>query len=535
MTTGFSSSSPSEVVRAAAGTGKTHALAAARELWEAHDVRVFGTALSARAALELENLAGIDSATIASVLRDIDQGHDLAEGSVLIVDEAGMVGSRTIDRLARHAAESDAKLVLVGDDRQLPEIDAGGAFRGLAEHLGAIELHEVRRQHADWDREALAELRDGDVRAWADAYRDHGRIVARPTAHELRAALVDDWWEAARTGDQDAVMIAHRRRDVAELNVLAHARMQRDGRLGEDELVARERSFLVGDRVIARRNDRRAGVVNGTRGEVVGIDLEQRTLTVRTARDAELRLEGSYLDEGWLEHGYALTAHAAQGATVDRSFVLGSDELYREWGYAALSRHRDQARFYVVSPGSVERPLPGLEAESDDLHEDVVTTLSASRTKDMALDVLVRGGAARTVGALDEVARAEQRIARMQAERDALSRLRRSRRAAIEREIDAQCAAIERWSAQAADTVPVEPVRPREPHSEAPDFAERHRTRTAMLDPSSRLTDWLGDRPAGFAAREEWLREVAVLVARDAPLEPATPAAFSMDDLGPEL
>ncbi|MCW2983051.1 MAG: Conjugal transfer protein traA [Conexibacter sp.] len=159
---------------------------------------------------------------------------------------------------------------------------------------------------------------------------------------------------------------------------------------------------------------------------------------MRTARDAEVRLGGSYLDEGWLEHGYALTAHAAHCATVDRSFVLGSDELYCEWGYAALSRHRDQARFYVVSPRSVERALPGLETGPDDLDEDVVATLSTSRTKDMALDVLARGGVAGTVDALDEVALAEQRIARMQAERDGLSRLRRSRRAAIEQDIAQQ-------------------------------------------------------------------------------------------------
>jgi Ti-type conjugative transfer relaxase TraA len=524
-----------EVVRAAAGTGKTHALAAARDRWEADDVRVFGTALSARAALELENLAGIDSATIASVLRDFDQGQGLASGSVLIVDEAGMVGSRTIDRLARHAAEADAKLVLVGDDRQLPEIDAGGAFRGLAERLGAIELHQVRRQHADWDREALAELRDGDVRAWADAYRDHGRIVARPTARELRAALVDDWWEAARTGDQDAVMIAHRRRDVAELNALAHARMQRDGRLGDDELVTGERSFAVGDRVIARRNDRRAGVVNGTRGEVVGVDQERRTLTLRTARDAELRLEGSYLDEGWLEHGYALTAHAAQGATVDRSFVLGSDELYREWGYAALSRHREQARFYVVSPGSVERALPGLEAEPDDLHEDVVATVSARRSKDMALDVLTRRGVARTVTALDEIALAEQRIARMEAERGDLSRLRRSRRAAIEHDIDQQRAAIERWSARADEIARTATVPPPDPDVAMTAPVERDTARTALLDPSSRVSEMLGDRPTGFAARETWMRDAAMFVARDVPFEHAPSIAPSMDDLGLEL
>jgi hypothetical protein len=66
------------------------------------------------------------------------------------------------------------------------------------------------------------------------AYRDHGRIVARPTTRELRAALVDDWWEAARTGEHDAAMIAHRRSDVAELNAMAHARMRRDSLLGEE-------------------------------------------------------------------------------------------------------------------------------------------------------------------------------------------------------------------------------------------------------------------------------------------------------------
>jgi ATP-dependent exoDNAse (exonuclease V) alpha subunit len=94
----------------------------------------------------METLAGIDSTTIARILVDIEQGNGLVPGSVLIVDEAGVVGSRTIDKPARHAAETESKLVLVGDDRQLPEIDAGGAFRRLARELGAIELHQVHRQ-----------------------------------------------------------------------------------------------------------------------------------------------------------------------------------------------------------------------------------------------------------------------------------------------------------------------------------------------------------------------------------------------------
>jgi hypothetical protein len=170
------------------------------------------------------------------------------------------------------------------------------------------------------------------VRAWTDAYRDHGRIVSRPRADELRETLVDDWWEAAPDSTGDAVMIAYRRVDVAELNALARARMHRDGRLGEDELVVEHHAYAVGDRVVARRNDRRAGVVNGTRGQVVDIDLDQRTVSIKTRDGKAHTLDSAYLDDV-ARPRLALTAHAAQGATVDRAFVLGSDELYREWGY----------------------------------------------------------------------------------------------------------------------------------------------------------------------------------------------------------
>jgi conjugative relaxase-like TrwC/TraI family protein len=135
-----------EVVRSPAGAGKTRALAAARDIWEAEGIRVYGCAIAARAAAELEQTAGIDSSTVASLLIDLDRGYGLAPGSVLVVDEAGMAGTRTIARLAEHAQAAEAKLLLVGDDHQLPEIDAGGAFRALGDDVGAVELHKVQRQ-----------------------------------------------------------------------------------------------------------------------------------------------------------------------------------------------------------------------------------------------------------------------------------------------------------------------------------------------------------------------------------------------------
>jgi hypothetical protein len=212
--------------------------------------------------------------------------------------------------------------------------------------------------------------------------------------------------------------------------------------------------------------------------------------------------------------------------------VLGSDELYRDWHYAALRRHRDEARFYVLSPGSVERALPRLWAERDGLQDDVVATLPTSRSKDMALDVLAGGAAARTAAAPDEAALAEQRIARIQAERDGVSRLRRSRRAATEHDIDQQRATIERWSAQADETVHTVPPRPPEPAVAMTDPIDRHAARTALLDPNSRVADMLGNRPASFAAREAWMREAALLITSDTPLDHVSSVAPSMDDLG---
>jgi ATP-dependent exoDNAse (exonuclease V) alpha subunit len=171
-------------------------------------------------------------------------------------------------------------------------------------------------------------------------------------------------------------MIAQRRRDKADLNRRARARLREAGRIGDDELFR----FAVGDRVIARRNDRRLGVVNGDRGRVAAIHGGGLRITVDNGR--ELALPETYVRAGHLEHGYAITAHLAQGATVDRAFVLGSDELYREWGYTALSRHRMAARFYVsAAPAFLNRdPVPVRGAEA------MARMLDESRAERLALD-----------------------------------------------------------------------------------------------------------------------------------------------------
>ena len=465
-----------EVVRAAAGTGKTFALDGARAAWEAEGVRVYGCALSARAAAELHDQTGIDATTIAQLRIDLDRGHGLPANGVLVVDEAGMVGSRQLAELAEHAAAYRTKLVLVGDDRQLPELEAGGAFAGLADRLDALELHEVRRQRNEWDREALSALRAGDVTSWVEAYRDRGRIVARPTARQVRHDLVRDWWRAARAGGvEGALMLAHRRADVRDLNERARALMHADGRLGDEELEAADRRFASGDRVVTTHNDRRLRVANGWRGTVREIHAQEHAVRVALDNGRSVVLDAGYLDNGHLDHGYAATAHKAQGATVDSVFVLGSEDLYREWGYTALTRHRDAARFYVVCPVPAEPPLPGLEPEPDPLDDRLTRTLGESRAKTFAIDLAAdaalprdeelretverhellrdeveesRHAAAR---ARDELLEVEGRLHDLHEERSSLGWWQRGRRAELGQHIHGHERALEHWRERSDD------------------------------------------------------------------------------------
>jgi ATP-dependent exoDNAse (exonuclease V) alpha subunit len=411
-----------EVVRAPAGTGKTFVLDAAREAWQASGVPVLGCALSARAAGEPRDQAAINTTTIARLTYALDNGVRLAEGSVLVVDEAGMVGTRDLARLLEATEHAQGKLVLVGDDRQLPEIQAGALFSALADRLGALELTEVRRQHEAWDRDALAALRDGDVERFARAYFDHGRIVAAPTADAARAALVDDWWTATERGDQ-ALMIAHRRADVADLNRRAREHMRAAGRLGSDELVLREQAFAVGDRVATTRNDRALGVVNGDSGTLT--EVGHGTLTMKLDRGPQVELPDSYARAGRLEHGYASTAHRAQGATVDRAFVLGSDELYREWGYTALSRHRDAARFYLTATPDFLNAAPEPLRYADIPHR-IARMLDQSRAEHLALHGVIRDDLRPLL--LEQIERAAKTVADADAALENLAE-RESRRA----------------------------------------------------------------------------------------------------------
>jgi ATP-dependent exoDNAse (exonuclease V) alpha subunit len=335
------------VIIGRAGTGKTTALAAAREAWEQSGLPVRGCALARRAARELEQKAGLRATSVAGLLH---RPRALPPGTVLLVDEAGMLGTRDLEKLLDLVGDAQGKLVLAGDTSQLPSIRAGGALRALSARLEPIVLRENRRQRLAWEREAVEALRAGDHGA-LERYADEGRLVVGRDDHEVLSKLVADWH--GYDDPDGAVMIAHRRADVAELNARARAVMRATSQLGTDELVAAGATFAAGDRVLVKRNDNRCDVRNGDRGVIDHVDQDAGSLHVRFD-DHTVELDARFLSQPTqtsrppLEHGYAITAYAAQGMTCRHALVLARDDAYREWIYTTMTRASEANRLYVV-------------------------------------------------------------------------------------------------------------------------------------------------------------------------------------------
>jgi conjugative relaxase-like TrwC/TraI family protein len=391
------------VVVGKAGTGKTFALGAARHAWQLDGYRPLATAPTGIATVSLEAEGFEEVATCDRLLVDLDRGREQLDArTVLVVDEAGMLGSRKLTCILDHAQQAQAKVVLVGDDRQLSAIDAGGGFRALRHRLGASELTENRRQHQAWEREALELVRAGLVEEAVAAYRAHDRVVCAESKPAATLALLQDWWqayqEAERDPARDVVVLAGRRSEVDRLNTACQQLLAARGRLGPERLQVEDLQLAVGDRVVCGRNAiAQLGVANGTRGVVTALDPDARTLTFRLdgREPREVTLPGWYLDgrgrgerNRRVDLAYASTGHRAQGLTRGRALVRLTGLEDANWLYVQLSRARHETTLYpVVGPeqqGPAELDLP--DREPGDGYDQLAQALSRASDQRLAID-----------------------------------------------------------------------------------------------------------------------------------------------------
>lgn len=357
-----------------AGTGKSAMLGVAREAWESAGYCVRGAALSGIAAENLESGSGIASRTIASMEHQWAQGRELlTDRDVLVIDEAGMIGTRQMERVISEAQKRGAKVVLVGDPEQLQAIEAGAAFRATAERHGSVEITQIRRQREDWQRDATRQLATGRTAEAIAAYEERGRIHAADTRDQARGELIDHWDGDRRASPGSTrIILTHTNDEVRALNVAARERLRSGGKLGEDVAVRTERgtrAFAAGDRVMFLRNERGLGVKNGTLGMVVSVTQVRMAVMLDDGRAVAFDVK----DYASIDHGYAATVHKAQGVTVDRVHVLATPGLDRHAAYVALSRHRDAVDVHY-----------GRDDFAD--QGKLVRTLSRERGKDMASD-----------------------------------------------------------------------------------------------------------------------------------------------------
>jgi conjugative relaxase-like TrwC/TraI family protein len=386
-----------------AGTGKTFTLGVARHAWQLNGYRPLATAPTGIATVSLEAEGFEEAATCDRLLADLDQGREqLDRGTVLVVDEAGMLGSRKLASLLDHAERAQAKVVLVGDDRQLASIDAGGGFRALRLRLGASELTENRRQLQPWERDALELVRGGLVEEAVAAYRAHDRVVAADSKPAATLALLSDWWqawqEAERDPTQDVIVLAARRAEVDRLNTACQELLDARGRLDPQRLQVEDRTLAVGDRVVCGRNAiAQLGVANGARGTVTALDGDARTLTIRLdgKKPREVTLPGWYPDgrsrgerNRRVDLAYATTGHRSQSLTRWRALVRLTGGEDSNWLYVQLSRARHETTLYpVVGPepqGPADLDLP--HREPGDGYAQLAQALARAGDQTLAID-----------------------------------------------------------------------------------------------------------------------------------------------------
>ena len=317
------------------------------------------------------------SQTAALLLRRIERGEDdaIPAHSVIVVDEASVMPTRALERLAHAAAWRSARLVLVGDRAQLPSIDAGGGFAALADRLGAVELTENRRQQTELQRDVARHLAEGRADEAVALLSESGRLQSFDDARDARMALVTAWARAELDSPGRNLMLAHDRHDVAELNRIAREWREQWGFISDRRITVCGTEWAIGDRMVCRRNDYALGVRNGTQGTVVDLGRHAEHLDLFTDHGETIRIPADYLAHA--RHGYALTGHVSQGESVDRTFVLASPERGgAEWAYVAGSRQRHDLQVFVV------------HHEAENVEEALARAWSRSQAKSLALDLV---------------------------------------------------------------------------------------------------------------------------------------------------
>lgn len=457
-----------KVVSGFAGTGKTDMLSAAKEALEKGGYRVIGTALAGVAARSLQEKTGIESATVK--LRELQLYPDLTHTlkhharqllraalgkrtyqlprltldakTVLVIDEAGMVGTRDFALLAKAVVDQGGSIVAIGDEKQLSSIERGGCFAHLVKTVAGVRLTEIRRQVDEGDRQAVKALSAGQADEALRHYADKGQLCVGRAAADVEEALISDWAANGGCDNPDEHRIfAGTRAEVDRFNKLCQWERVQAGLVDPTERVEHDgHIFMVGDRVRFSTASRPRGIAKGESGTIIACKdgfsgkyvavarrLGSQGVTERTLfalkhhakqliaaalgkrterlppRDDVVLVPLKSLNPltkpyKGLTLDYAMTTHLGQGQTVANSYVLlGGRMSDRELSYVQGSRHKERLYLYcqeqaagrrLAEAARTQRPVPRAnDARQTEIPDYSVLArqMALTRAKELAL------------------------------------------------------------------------------------------------------------------------------------------------------
>ena len=439
-----------------AGVGKTTILKAVSEIYQASGHKVIGASLAALAAQNLEADAGIKATTIHSWLYKWDRyqaasekflsfNSVLAEGvfkqlewykdlkrfesvkltkdTVLIVDEAGMVGTRQWGELLNYVQRAGAKLIAVGDDNQFKAIEAGDFFRELKHQAlqqtqdqnshatNLFSLQEIRRQQHGWMREASFQLAELNISEGLSAYEQHGHMQQTSRAN-LSEDIATVYLSKVKSGfsedQQTGLVLAFTNAQTNAINQAIREQLKQNGMIGKEDLIKLNgQNFAIGDRIVFLKNSKtdlrvidvdgaiqpEKSIKNGTRGTIQVVDnqgnikvqLADNCYTIISAINNSPKVAiGQHQPEPIREynythiaHGYAVTTHKSQGQTVDFTIVAASKHMDAKGLYVAMTRHRDDVQLFYAK-------------EDFPTFKSLTSQLSRFEHKDLVKDYTIR-------------------------------------------------------------------------------------------------------------------------------------------------
>jgi len=360
-----------QVVAGKAGVGKTQMLKVAAELWQASGFKVYGACISGKAARGLETETGIRSETIAKLIYDASQNwktrtrhhgrqlfralrgkktfgmkpaFKLDSRTVLVLDEAAMIGTQDLHLLLKEVKRAGAKIVLIGDAFQLQPIAAGTPFRALAKKFGAVHIDQIRRQRDAFDRQVVIDLSEGRADDAIRSLYERGFVHIADDRRLAIEKLVADW---AATGERTDPIFVPTRKEAAEINQRCQKfRVQNDEIWHWKSVKVNGQKFHIGDRIIFEARDKRLRVENGDFATITKINTRDKLIAVKLDSGKTVMVPLKRYSNFSL--GYAMTVHKGQGATVENAFVLlGGSMQDRFLSYVQMSRARGQTRVYL--------------------------------------------------------------------------------------------------------------------------------------------------------------------------------------------